>query len=218
MAAACEPEAAAIEAARRLFAQPCRFVAGAVRLDQLPAAELPEAAFAGRSNVGKSSLINALVGQRALARISATPGRTRQINLFDLGRRLMLADLPGYGYARAPKREVAAWTELVRDYLRGRASLRRVCLLVDARHGLMAADRPVAAMLDAAGVAYQIVLTKADRLTAAAAAERIAAIAATLARHPAAHPEVIATSARSGQGIEALRAALAALAAPAPVG
>src|SRR5262249_1839425 len=150
------------EEARRLFAQECRFVAGAASLDRLPEPELVEVAFAGRSNVGKSSLVNALTGRGALARASNTPGRTRQINFFRLDDALMLVDLPGYGYARAPKREIAAWTKLVDAYLRGRAPLRRLMLLVDARHGLKDSDRDLMKMLDAAAVSYQGVLTKID--------------------------------------------------------
>ncbi len=149
-----------VEAGRRLFAQEARFVAGAAEPSALPLDRLPEIAFAGRSNVGKSSLVNALTGRRMLARTSHTPGRTRQINFFDLGGRLMLVDLPGYGYAEAPKTAIKAWTDLVRRYLRTRAALRRLCLLLDARHGIKEVDRPLMRMLDDAGVSYQIVLTK----------------------------------------------------------
>ena len=140
-----EEAARALEQGRVLFAQRCDFVLGAADMSQVPETELPEIAFAGRSNVGKSSLINALTGRNTLAHTSNTPGRTRQVNFFDLGRRLMLADLPGYGYARAPKTEIAEWTALIEDYLRGRAGLRRVCLLIDARHGLKKTDGPVMA-------------------------------------------------------------------------
>jgi len=206
-------EAAALETGRRLFLQECRFVAGAAEHDRLPEPTLPEVAFAGRSNVGKSSLINALTGRHALARISQTPGRTRQINFFDLGGALMLVDLPGYGYARASKHMVENWTVLMLDYLRGRPSLRRVCVLIDARHGIKPTDREVFALLDEAAVVYQAVLTKADKTTAGALARLIADMAGELAGHPAAHPELAATSARTGAGIETLRAALAALAA-----
>jgi GTP-binding protein len=203
---------AAIEAGRVLFAQPCRFVAGVADLARLPPAALPEVAFGGRSNVGKSSLINALTGHRQLARTSQTPGRTREINLFDLGRRLMLVDLPGYGYAQAPKAAVAAWQQLVRRYLRGRSALLRTCVLVDARHGLKDLDRDFMTMLGEAAVAYQVVLTKVDHLRAGELTDLLAILAAELARKPGAHPELIATSARTGCGIERLRAALAALA------
>ena len=204
-----------IEAGRLLFAGPCDFVTGVADLGGLPATDLPEVAFAGRSNVGKSSLINALTGRKALARVSQTPGRTRQLNLFDLGGRLMLVDLPGYGYARAPKSEIAAWTRLVRAYLKGRAALRRLCLLVDARHGLKDSDLELMAMLDDAAVVYQVVLTKADKAKAGELSAMRARIAGTLARHVAAHPDVVATSARTAAGVADLRAAIAALASPA---
>ena len=196
--------------ARRLFAQDCRFVAGAAALDRIPAPVLPEVAFAGRSNVGKSSLVNALTGRGALARTSNTPGRTRQINFFELGGALMLVDLPGYGYARAAKREVKAWTALIGDYLRGRPNLKRLMLLVDSRHGLKDSDRELMEMLDASAVSYQAVLTKCDKADDLAAMRRDTE--AELARHVAAHPDLIATSARSGAGIDELREALAALA------
>ena len=206
--------AAREEAGRLLFARECAFVAGAARIDQLPGADAPEVAFAGRSNVGKSSLINALAGRAALARTSNTPGRTRQINFFALaGDRLRLVDLPGYGYARAAKSEIAAWTGLVDAYLRGRPNLRRAALLVDARRGLMPPDLRVMAALDRAAVVYQLVLTKADALTAAQLERRAADVGAAAREHAAAHPAVVATSARRGAGIAALRAELAALAA-----
>lgn len=218
-AAAGAPEAAAAEAyGRWLFAQACDFVAAAAVADQLPAAELPEVAFAGRSNVGKSSLINVLTGRKTLARTSNTPGRTRQINFFRLGEALLLADLPGYGYARAPKSEVRRWNALIFDYLRGRASLRRVVLLLDARHGVKQSDEAVMVRLDQAAVSYQAVLTKADKLKAEARARRVDEVGAALQRHPAAHPEVLLTSARTGEGLPELRAALAALARAATVG
>src|SRR5215471_17402627 len=156
------PDSAA-EAGRRLFAAEARFIAGASTPSGLPPEGLPEIAFVGRSNVGKSSLVNALTGRRMLARISNTPGRTRQINFFDLGGRLVLVDLPGYGYAEAPKSAVKSWTGLVRHYLQTRAVLRRVCLLIDSRHGIKDIDRPLMRILDTAGVAYQMVLTKADK-------------------------------------------------------
>ncbi len=207
-------DAARLEAGRLLFAQPCQFLRGVAAVDQLPPADLVEVAFAGRSNVGKSSLINALTGHKALARISHTPGRTREINFFDLGGRLMIVDLPGYGYARASKTLISAWTELVNAYLRGRSNLRRACLLIDARHGLKNSDRDVMAMLDEAAVSYQIVLTKADKAKAAHLAKVSGKVADELAGHTAAFPEVAVTSARDGAGIAELRAALAALAAP----
>jgi GTP-binding protein len=206
---------AALEAGRLLFAGDCRFVAGAASIDRLPPAGLPEVAFAGRSNVGKSSLINALTGRNALARTSDTPGRTRQLNFFALADRLLLVDLPGHGYARAAKREIAQWTDLIDAYLRGRASLVRLCLLVDVRHGLKEVDHELMRRLDKAAVVYQAVLTKCDKLGAAELERSRAVLAADLARHPAAHPELLATSSVSGLGMPALRAALAALAAPA---
>jgi GTP-binding protein len=203
------------EAARRLFAQECRFVAGAASLDRLPEPGLIEVAFAGRSNVGKSSLINALAGRGALARASNTPGRTRQINFFRLDDALMLVDLPGYGYARAPKREIAAWTKLVDAYLRGRAPLRRLMLLIDARHGLKDSDRDLMKMLDAAAVSYQGVLTKIDKADNLEAMK--AEVSAELTKHVAAHPLLLATSAVSGAGLDEAREEIAALAETRPI-
>ncbi len=204
-------DAAALEAARRLFAADCRFIAGVAAIGQIPDGSLPEIAFAGRSNVGKSSLINALTGRRSLAIVSDTPGRTRQVNFFDLAGRLTLVDLPGYGYAKASKGQIANWTALIEHYLKARVPLRRVVLLIDARHGLKDSDRKVMALLDTAAVSYQVVLTKADKLESASAPAAIAAVAAELARHPAAHPRVLATSARSALGVAELRAELASL-------
>ncbi len=202
-----------VEAGRRLFAREARFVAGAAGPDALPPdSALPEIAFAGRSNVGKSSLVNALTARRMLARTSNTPGRTRQLNFFDLGGELMLVDLPGYGYAEASKAAIEGWTALVRRYLRSRASLRRVCLLIDARHGIKEPDRPVLRLLDEAAVSYQVVLTKTDKLRDAELAGIAEQVAAGLAAHPAAHPEIHLTSAEKQRGIAALRATLAAFA------
>ena len=208
-----DTEAAALEDGRRLFARECRFVAGAASAAALPPARLPEIAFAGRSNVGKSSLLNALAGRRALARTSDTPGRTRQINFFELDGRLTLVDLPGYGYAAASKRLVAEWTLLVRHYFATRATLARVCLLLDARHGIKEIDRAPMAMLDELAVSYQIVLTKADKLGAEELARVAAGVSAELAGRRAAHPEIHLTSALKAGGIAALRASLAAFAA-----
>ena len=202
-----------IEFGRRLFARECRFVAGAATSDALPGLDLPEVAFAGRSNVGKSSLINAMTGRKTLARISQTPGRTQQINFFSLDDALLLVDLPGYGYARASKHKITAWTRMVNDYLRGRASLRRLCLLIDARHGFKSVDRDLMTMLDDAAVSYQVVLTKADRTGAAELKATVANLSSELKGHVAAHPELAVTSARDGIGLETLRASLAALAA-----
>jgi GTP-binding protein len=209
--AAAEARAAALEHGRVLFAGPCDFVISAAKIEQLPQAALPEVAFAGRSNVGKSSLINALTGRRTLAKTSNTPGRTQQINFFTLAEALMLVDLPGYGYAAAPKAKVAAWSRLVELYLAGRPALRRTLLLIDARHGIKDVDREIMAILDRAAVSYQVVLTKADKITAGALAGCADAVAAEVRRHSAAHPEIIATSAREQTGIAELRAGLATL-------
>jgi GTP-binding protein len=202
------------EVGRRLFARNARFVAGATEAGALPRDALPEIAFAGRSNVGKSSLLNALTGRRALARTSNTPGRTRQINFFDLDRRLMLVDLPGYGYAEAPKSEISRWTASLRGYLRTRTTLCRVCLLVDSRHGIKEIDHPLMRMLDESGVSYQVVLTKTDKTGAGALALIVERTAAELATHTAAYPEIHLTSAFKRYGIAALRATLGALALP----
>jgi GTP-binding protein len=202
----------ALEAGRLLFAGPVTFERGAVDMSGLPEDGLPEIAFAGRSNVGKSSLLNALTGRKALARASAEPGRTRELNFFRLGEVLRLVDLPGYGYAKAPKAAIARWTALMLDYLRGRAPLKRVLLLIDARHGLKPHDMDVMDTLDGAAVTYQIVLTKADKLKPTEFADCEARTAAALAKRPAAHPRLVATSAQTGLGIAELRAEIAALA------
>jgi GTP-binding protein len=204
-------EAADLERGRLLFSQACEFVLGAAAVKSLPPASLPEVAFAGRSNVGKSSLINALTGRKALARISRTPGRTRQINVFRLGGRLMLVDLPGLGYARAPKQLVAAWTRAIERYLYERASLRRVYMLIDSRHGAQEVDEALMRLCAGAAVSFHAVMTKADK--AADVETRRAAFAARLRANPAAYPEVAVVSSRTGAGIPQLRAAVAALAA-----
>ncbi|BCX18279.1 MAG: putative GTP-binding protein EngB [Geminicoccaceae bacterium] len=212
-----EAEAAALEAGRRMFARPVRFLLGVARLDQLPPADLPEVALAGRSNVGKSSLLNALMGRSGVARTSNTPGRTRELNFFEVGGRLVLVDMPGYGYAEAPKAVVEAWTRLVFTYLRGRPGLALVCLLVDARHGLKASDRETMKLLARAAVPYLVVLTKADLLRPVDLEARLAELRAELAHTPGALPEPLATSAKTRLGIDRLRAELAARAAPEPV-
>lgn len=209
---------AALEVGRLLFAQSCDFIISATNMDQLPSPDLPEIAFAGRSNVGKSSLINALVRRTNLARTSNTPGRTREINFFRMPGALMLVDLPGYGYAAVPKSVVRAWTRLIFDYLQGRAVLRRLLLLIDARHGIKPGDRELMALLDKAAVSYQAVLTKTDKLTAPGLDARLAEVAAELTKHPAAHPEIVATSARKRDGIDELRRTLAALASKTETG
>jgi GTP-binding protein len=202
----------AIEAARILFARPVSFLMGAARIDQLPPADLPEVAFAGRSNVGKSSLINALVGRSGLARSSGEPGRTREVNFFLLDGRLRLVDLPGYGFAKASRGEARRFQNLARDYLRGRASLRRVLLLIDARHGVKPSDGEAMDALDAAAVSYEIVLTKADKLKRGEAGAMTERSLEAVSRRPAAFPRALATSAESGLGLAELRAEIAAAA------
>jgi len=212
MATLREDEAAALEAGRILFAGRCTFFYAAQRLDQLPPVGLPEVAFAGRSNVGKSSLLNALTGQHALARVSATPGRTKQLNFFDLGARLVLVDMPGYGYAEAAKTVKQDWQGLMFQYLRGRPNLRRVLLLLDARVEVKPADLAVMELLDRAAVTFQLVLTKADAVKPAALARKQADIAALARAHPAALHALHTTSSETGTGIPELRAAIAELA------
>jgi GTP-binding protein len=202
-----------LEEGRKLFAGPCSFMLGVTAMAALPDEAGPEVAFAGRSNVGKSSLLNALTGRSNLARASNTPGRTREINYFDLGGVIRLVDLPGYGYARAARQDVEEWSRLTRDFLRGRAALRRVILLVDARHGLKPADLEAMNLLDEAAVSYQIILTKADKVKPTELAALQAATVEALRRRPAAHPAIRATSAVSGAGLPELRADIAAIAA-----
>jgi GTP-binding protein len=203
-----------IAAGEALFRRPWEFLLSAPRLDVLPAAAGPEIAFAGRSNVGKSSLINALVGRRGLARTSNTPGRTQELNFFVApGVALRIVDMPGYGFAEAPKAKVDAWTGLVRDYLRGRVTLRRVLLLIDARHGLKSADLPVMELMDEAAVSYQVVLTKIDKIKPHTLPELKRATDDALKTHGAAYPVLLATSSETGAGIPELRAQIAQVAA-----
>jgi GTP-binding protein len=202
---------AEIEAGRKLFAREWQFAAAAGSLAALPPMRGIEIAFAGRSNVGKSSLINALAGRHALARTSRTPGRTQELIFFTSASQLALVDMPGYGYAATSKTKVAAWTALIHAFLQGRANLARVYLLVDSRHGLKPVDDDVLANLDKAAVNYQVVLTKADEIKSSELTARLAATASALAKHGAAHPDVLATSARSGAGIPELRSAIVRL-------
>jgi len=203
-----------LEFSRKLFAGSCQFFAGSTKIENLPQAGLPEVAFAGRSNVGKSSLINALTDRKALARTSRTPGRTQQLNFFNLDNRITLVDMPGYGYARASKSHIQDWTTLMHDYLKGRATLKRLCMLIDARHGIKASDKILMNELDKAAVVYQIILTKADKVSKTTVLEFSKNFDRMRKEHPAGHPDIIATSARESLGIPELRASLAALAAP----
>lgn len=198
-----------IEEARKIFAGNCDFMRGIITLDQLPGDDMPEMAFAGRSNVGKSSLLNALTNRKDLARTSNTPGRTQQLNFFDLGGHVTLVDMPGYGYAKVSKSTRSEWDSLIFDYLRGRPNLRCVFVLIDARHGVKESDEHLMTMLDQAAVPYRIVLTKADK--GKALEDTKADIAAKLKKHAAAWPEVIATSSWKNQGFEELRATIIAL-------
>jgi GTP-binding protein len=200
------------EAAARLFSGRVEFLLSAPELKFLPDADAPEIALCGRSNVGKSSLLNAITGRKAIARTSVTPGRTQELNFFEVGEptRFRLVDMPGYGFAKAPPKVVAKWHHLVRDYLRGRAVLKRVLLLVDSRRGLTDADREMMAMLDEAAAPYRVVLTKADKLKASELAKVIEATGVEARKHPAAFPEVHVTSSEKKLGIDALRAAVLA--------
>jgi GTP-binding protein len=211
MTAVADPifDEARLEAARVLFARQASFLMGAVSVTALPEADLPEVAFAGRSNVGKSSLINALVGQKHLARASNEPGRTREVNFFILDERLRLVDLPGYGWARASKTDTAKFQDLGRAYLRGRPNLKRVYLLIDSRHGLKAVDTEALDALDISAVSYQIILTKADKLKPAEVAAVVERTTKAIARRPAAFPRVLATSSEKGTGMADLRAEIA---------
>jgi GTP-binding protein len=203
---------AAGEFARKLFAGPCEFIWGASRIDNLPPQSLAEVAFVGRSNVGKSSLINALTGRKTVARVSQTPGRTREINFFNLGGKLMLVDLPGYGYAKASRSLAQEWQTLAFAYMSGRATLARVAVLIDARRGIMSSDLAVMELLDRAAVSYELVLTKSDEQKPAAIAPVLAAVAAEARKHTAALAQTAVTSALTGAGIDVLRGQLAALA------
>lgn len=203
-------DAEALEAARILFARPCVFTMGAVAMDGLPPPDMPEVAFAGRSNVGKSSLINALVGQHRLARASNEPGRTREVNFFLLDERIRLVDLPGYGFAKASRGTVNKFQNLGRAYLRGRPNLKRAYLLIDARHGLKDVDAEALEAFDKAAVSYQIILTKADKIKPAEVEAVTAKTLAAIAKRPAAFPRVLATSSAKGTGLPELRAEIAA--------
>ncbi len=204
-----DPELA--EAARKLFAGAADFIWAADRIDGLPPIGVPEIAFAGRSNVGKSSLINAVTGRNALARTSHTPGRTQQLNFFDVAGRFRLVDMPGYGFAAVSKEKRNNWTQLIQDYLRGRASLARVYVLIDSRHGLKDLDLDILKLLDRSAVSYQIVLTKADQLKPAAREHRLAEVTEQIAKRVAAYPEVLMTSSEAGDGIAEFRAAILTL-------
>ncbi|MSP49386.1 MAG: YihA family ribosome biogenesis GTP-binding protein [Alphaproteobacteria bacterium] len=211
-----EADALDEETGRLLFAKECTFIAGSERIKGLPPFTLPEIAFAGRSNVGKSSLLNALTNRSSLARVSHTPGRTRQLNFFDLGGRLVLVDMPGYGYAEASKADIKRWEKLIDAYLSGRPTLARVMVLVDSRHGLKPGDRDLMKRLDERAVSYQVALTKGDEPKPAALEATVAKIVAELVKQPAAHPDIVVTSATTGAGMPELRARLAKLAAPPP--
>jgi GTP-binding protein len=203
-----DTDTALVEDARKLFAGAADFIWAAEKIDGLPPITRPEIAFAGRSNVGKSSLINAMTGRTTLARTSNTPGRTQQLNFFDIGGRLNLVDMPGYGYAAVSKEKVANWTKLITDYLKGRASLARVYLLIDSRHGLKDLDREIMTLLDKSAVSYQIILTKADEIREGEREARLAETRDAISKRVAAYPEVLLTSSRTGAGIPELRAAV----------
>lgn len=206
-----DPDPATAEAARLLFAGPVDFLKGVVSMDGLPPADRPEVCFAGRSNVGKSSLINALTGRKGLARASNTPGRTQEINYFTLGDRSYLVDLPGYGFAKAPVAVVAKWQALLKSYLAGRPTLRRAFCLIDSRHGIKPVDHEIMTLLDRSAVPFQVVLTKADKIGRSAVSPLLAQVETELQKHPAAFPELVVTSSDKGQGIATLRAIIAGL-------
>ena len=210
-ALAAEPDDEARETGRLLFAGPVDFVKGVVAMAGLPPGDRLEVCFAGRSNVGKSSLINALTTRKSLARASNTPGRTQEINFFALGEARYLVDLPGYGYAEAPVAVVAKWQALLKAYLAGRVNLRRAFVLVDARHGIKDVDEEILTLLDRSAVTFQVVLTKVDKISVPAREAVIAQVKGALARHVAAYPEIIVTSSEKGDGIEVLRAVIATM-------
>jgi len=205
-----QDQAERIEQARKLFAGPIGFLLSAPQLEHLPEPTVPEVAFAGRSNVGKSSLLNALTGRTGLARTSNTPGRTQELNVFLVGDPpvMRLIDMPGYGYADAPKDVVRQWARLIGDYLRGRPNLKRVLVLIDSRHGLKPVDHEIMELMDKSAVSYQLVLTKGDKIKPTALAATVAAISEVARRHPAAHPLIVGTSSETGVGIPELRAAV----------
>jgi GTP-binding protein len=204
------------EEGRLMFAGDCSFIKGAVHLDGVPATAGVEIAFAGRSNVGKSSLVNALTGRKTLAKVSNTPGRTQELNFFQIGPKLTLVDMPGYGFAAAPEAKVNAWTRLIRRYLRSRPQLGRVYVLIDSRHGIKNTDEPILDLLDASAVSYQVVLTKVDQLKAAELEARKDEVRTALSRRPAAYPEILATSSREGEGLAELKSAIARLVSELP--
>ncbi|HPD91658.1 MAG: YihA family ribosome biogenesis GTP-binding protein [Rhodobacter sp.] len=206
-----EPDTLTAETGRKLFAGPVDFVKGVVAMPGLPPADRLEICFAGRSNVGKSSLINALTGRKSLARTSNTPGRTQEINYFDVGGQLYLVDLPGYGFAEAPVAVVRKWHALLKDYLSGRATLRRAFVLIDMRHGIKKVDEEILDLLNKSAVTFQVVLTKADKISKAEQDRTLAQVRAALAKHPAAYPELLVTSSEKGEGIATLRALIASM-------
>ncbi|KAA9010629.1 ribosome biogenesis GTP-binding protein YihA/YsxC [Histidinibacterium aquaticum] len=206
-----EPDPAEIERGRRLFAGEVDFLKGVVAMDGLPPADRPEICFAGRSNVGKSTLINALTGRKALARASNTPGRTQEINYFTLGESHYLVDLPGYGYANAPLDKVRGWQQLLKQYLSGRPTLRRAFVLIDARHGVKEVDEEILALLDSSAVTFQCVLTKADKVKLKDRERVMAQVRDRLSKHPAAFPEIVLTSSEKGDGIGELRGIIAGI-------
>lgn len=201
-----------LEAARVLFTKPCTFMLGVAKLEQLPLTELSEVAFAGRSNVGKSSLINAVTGQKNLAKASNTPGRTQQLNYFNLNDKIILVDLPGYGFAQAPENIVKQWQKLIFAYLQGRVNLKRVFMLIDSRHGVKKVDEEIMEMLDKAAVTYQIILTKTDKISAKALEKVIEDTSKIIAKHPAAYVRILATSSEKNIGIAEVRAEISGLA------